>query len=253
MAAHAVNTALVTGGGSGVGAAIAVALAEAGFSVIITGRRQSALDSVAETHPGIQTAVTDITDEAAVKALFADLKHNGRAPDLVVANAGAAESAPIARTDMKLWNDTLAVNLTGVFLTFREALAVMDKKSPGRLIAIASTAGLKGFGYVSAYCAAKHGTVGLVRSVAQELARSQITVNAVCPGYTQTPMLDRTLENIMARTGLSEDEARASLLADNPQKRFVQPSEIADAVLWLAGEGAASVNGQAIAISGGEI
>jgi len=170
---------------------------------------------------------------------------------IVVANAGAAESAPFARTTPELFRATLDVNLTGVFNTFQAGMASMAPG--GRLIAIASTAALKGYAYVTAYCAAKHGVVGLVRALALELAPTGTTVNAICPGYTETPMLERTLANIVARTGRSRAEAEAMLKAGNPQKRFIQPSEIAATVMWLCSEAAASVTGQAISISGGEV
>ena len=147
----------------------------------------------------------------------------------------------------------LNVNLTGVFLTFRAALNAMNRKSPGRLIAISSTAGLKGYPYVAAYCAAKHGVVGLVRAMALEVAKTQTTVNAICPGFTETPMLGRSIEKIISSTGMSVEDARKALVGNNPQGRFIQPEEIAANVLWLCQPAAASINGQALAVSGGEI
>lgn len=245
--------ALVTGGGSGVGAAIAQALANANIPVVISGRRKDQLDAMAASHPLISAVQADVTDEASVEQMFAAMAADGGAPDIVIANAGMAESAPAARTSMQLWHDTINVNLTGVFLTFRAALNAMDKTAPGRLIAIASTAGLKGYPYVSAYCASKHGVVGLVRAMALETAKSAVTVNAICPGFTETPMLARSIEKITSTTAMSEDEARKTLAANNPQGRFIQPEEIAANVLWLCQSQAASVNGQALALSGGEI
>ena len=245
--------ALVTGGGSGVGAAIALALAQSNIPVIITGRSAAPLQDVASKHAGITAVQADVTQEASVAELFAAACADGIAPDIVIANAGMAESAPAARTSTQLWADTLNVNLTGVFFTFRAALNAMEKKQPGRLIAIASTAGLKGYPYVSAYCAAKHGVVGLVRAMAFDVAKSAITVNAICPGFTETPMLERSVEKIMAATGMDKHDARQSLADNNPQGRFIQPEEIAANVLWLCSAQAASVNGQALAISGGEI
>jgi 3-hydroxybutyrate dehydrogenase len=245
--------ALVTGGGSGVGAAIALALAQADIPVIITGRRLEALQETAAAHALISPCAADVTDEKSLEQLFAAASADGTVPDIVVANAGMAESAPLNRTSSQLWHDTLNVNLTGVFLTFRTAMAVMNRKAPGRLIAISSTAGLKGYPYVSAYCAAKHGVVGLVRALALEVARSPVTANAICPGFTETPMLERSIDNIVATTGMSKEDARKTLANTSPQGRFIQPEEIASAVLWLCQEQAASVNGQAIALSGGEI
>jgi 3-hydroxybutyrate dehydrogenase len=237
---------LVTGGGSGLGADIARRFAEAGADVVIAGRRIEALQAVAKSAPRIRVVTADVTSEESVKAMFA-----AAGPcDIVIANAGAAESAPFGRTSFSQWNDIIAVNLTGTFLTLREGLNQLP--GWGRLIAIASIAGLKGYPYVAPYAAAKHGVVGLVRSLALEVARKPITVNALCPGYLNTEMTDRTIENIVKKTGRTVDEARAALTALSPQGRLIEPSEVTAAALWLCGEGSESVNGQAIAISGGE-
>ena len=240
--------ALVTGGGSGVGAVIARALAEAGAQVIICGRRQAPLEAVAREHEAISALTCDITDEAQVCALF---KQAGPL-DIVVANAGASESAPFARTSLESFKDMVTVNLTGTFLTLREGVKAMEGRN-GRLIAIASSAVLKGYAYVAPYAAAKHGVVGLVKSIALEYARKNITANAVCPGFLDTEMTQRTIANIVEKTGRSSQEARASLEASNPMQRLVPPEEVARAVLWLCSEGASMVTGQAISISGGEV
>ncbi|OYX41039.1 MAG: 3-hydroxyacyl-CoA dehydrogenase [Rhodobacterales bacterium 32-67-9] len=236
---------LITGGGSGVGADLALGFAAEGADVVIAGRRQGALDAVVARAPGLRAVVADVTDEASVAALFSAA---GRC-DVVIANAGAADSMPFARMTLDHWTAMIAANLTGTFLTFREGLRQMTPG--GRLIAIASVAGLKGYPYVAGYAAAKHGVIGLVRSVAEEVARKEITANAICPGYLETEMTDRTLANIATTTGLPEREARAALAAKSPQNRLFQPAEVTAAALWLCSDGARGVNGQAITIAGG--
>ena len=236
---------LITGGGSGVGADLARGFAEAGAEVVIAGRRKEALDAVAARH-AVRPVVADVTSEASVAAMFA-----AAGPcDIVIANAGSGESAPFARMSLDQWNQMISVNLTGTFLTLRDGLRQMP--GWGRLIAVASTAGLKGAPYIAGYVAAKHGVVGLTRAVALEVARRQVTVNAICPGYIDTEMTDRTVANISAKTGMAEAQARATLAATNPQGRLIAPAEVTAAALWLCGPGSEGVNGQAIAISGGE-
>ncbi len=242
------KTALVTGGGSGVGAAIALAYANAGAKVWISGRSKERLNSVADQHKAISSVVADVTDEASVQAMYEECGPC----DIIVANAGAADSAPFVKTELEDWNGLIAVNLTGVFLTFRDGLRQMPKGG-GRLIAISSIVGLKGYAYVAPYAATKHGVIGIVRALAKEVAKAGITVNAICPGYLDTPMTDRTIENIMSKTGMSQKNALDALTTHNPQGQLISPDEVAGTALWLCGENARSVNGQAIALSGGEV
>ena len=240
---------LVTGGGTGLGADLARGFAAAGSDVVVCGRRPQPLDVLAAEVDGVRALVADVTDEASVDALFA-----AAGPvDVIVANAGVAASAPLARTELDLWNEMIAVNLTGAFLTLRAGVRQLRGRDWGRLIVVASITGLQGFPYVSAYTAAKHGAVGLTRAVAQEVAGAGITANALCPGYLDTEMTERTVANIMATTGRSHDDAMKTLTRANPQRRLVQPAEVTAAALWLCGPGSDAINGQAIAIAGGEL
>ena len=238
---------VITGGGSGIGAALALAFAEAGAQVRIGGRRLEALQRSAERHTNIEARVCDVTQPAQVEALFEGLEK----VDIVIANAGAASTAPVKRLALADWQQMLDLNLTGVFLTLQAGLARTQKGS--RLMAVASTAGLKGYPYVAAYCAAKHGVVGFIKALALETAAQGITVNALCPGFTETPLLEQSVSTITEKTGLSEADARASLSAHNPQGQLIQPEDVVSAALWLASPGASAITGQAIAIAGGEL
>ena len=248
--------AVVTGGGSGIGAATAAALVRAGARVTLMGRDAAKLEAQREalSDAGEVSAVSvDVTQEAAVTAAFAEAITRLGAVEVLVNNAGQAQAAPFARTDMALWQRMLDVNLTGVFLCTRAVLPAMLERSTGRIVNVASTAGQTGYAYVAAYCAAKHGVIGLTRSLAREVATHGITVNAVCPGYTETELLRASLDQITATTSRSEQQAREALLRQNPQRRFIAPEEVANSVLWLCGAGSDAITGQSISVSGGEI
>jgi NAD(P)-dependent dehydrogenase (short-subunit alcohol dehydrogenase family) len=246
--------ALVTGAARGIGAAIARTLAAEGAHLTLLGRNRDALAALARELPGEHGfAVADVADEAQVRTAFEQARAERGPIAILVNNAGQAESAPFARTSLEVWQRMLAVNLTGTFLCTQAALPDMLAAGNGRIVNIASTAAQKGYAYVSAYVAAKHGVLGLTRSLALEVARKGITVNAVCPGYTETDILRESIANVVAKTGRSEEQARAEFAAGNPQQRIVQPQEVADAVRWLCGDDARSITGQAISVSGGEV
>jgi NAD(P)-dependent dehydrogenase (short-subunit alcohol dehydrogenase family) len=241
--------ALVTGGGRGIGAAIARVLSEAGADVTVLGRTRAALEAVVREGAASRFAVGDVTDGNSLAAALAD------APpvDILVNNAGAAESAPFRRLDRAQWDRMIAVNLTSVFATTQAVLAGMVARGWGRVVNIASTAGLRGYPYVSAYVAAKHGVVGLTRALALETAKSGVTVNAVCPGYTETDLLDEAVRKVVDATGRSAADVRAEFARGNPQGRMVLPREVAQAVLFLCGPASGAMTGQAIAVAGGEV
>jgi NAD(P)-dependent dehydrogenase (short-subunit alcohol dehydrogenase family) len=245
---------VVTGAARGIGAAIAQMLATEGARLTLLGRRRDALQALAAQLPGAGhgVAVADVADPAQVDAAFAEAKARGPV-SVLVNNAGQAETAPFAKMSFELWQRMLSVNLSGTFLCTRAALPGMLETRWGRIVNIASTAGLKGYAYVSAYAAAKHGVIGLTRSLALEIAKKGVTVNAVCPGYTETDILLDGIANVVAKTGMSAAEARAQFTAGNPQGRTVQPREVADAVRWLCGDAAASITGQSVSVSGGEV
>ncbi|MEM6304570.1 MAG: SDR family oxidoreductase [Pseudomonadota bacterium] len=235
---------LVTGGGSGIGRSIARHFAAEGEEVTITGRRGQALEET-KGDSDILCQTLDVTDEAAVAALFAEPF------DVVVANAGAGAAGKVKDLSLADWNAVLAVNLTGVFLTFRAALQGMGRG--GRLIAVASTAGLQGGSTIAAYSASKHGVLGLVRSTAIEVAKAGITCNAVCPGFVDTDMAQQAVSDVERKFGVPRDQAEAMVVGRNPMKRMIDVEEVTAAVAFLASRGASSVNGHALSVSGGEI
>ena len=254
MRSHEGRHALVTGGGSGIGAAIVLALVGQGVRVTVLGRRSDVLHELVQQNPELLHAVcADVADAEQVVAAFAEAVARFGPVHILVNNAGQASSAPFLKTDAAMWQQILSVNLTGTFHCTQAALPHMLQMGWGRIVNVASTAGLAGYAYVAAYCAAKHGVIGLTKSLALEVARKGITVNAVCPGYTETDILRESIANVVSKTGRSEADARAEFAKGNPQGRIVQPAEVADTVLWLCGEGASSITGQSISVSGGEV
>jgi NAD(P)-dependent dehydrogenase (short-subunit alcohol dehydrogenase family) len=248
--------AVVTGAGRGIGAAIAAALAAQGARLTLLGRTRAALAETAAqlaAQGATHIATCDVADEQQVAQAIEGARRDLGPIDILVNNAGQAASAPFLKTDTALWQSMLAVNLTGTFLCTRACLPDMIARGHGRIVNIASVAGLTGHPYISAYCASKHGVIGLTRALASELAPKDITVNAVCPGYTDTDMVRAAVANIRAKTGRSEAEAIAAVTERNPQRRLVSPAEIAATVLWLVLPGAESVTGQSITLAGGEI
>ena len=248
--------AVVTGGSRGIGLAIAQRLAALGASVSLLGRDRDRLEAARGQLPAGTDSATracDVADARSVEEAFASLVRDGRSAAILVNNAGVAESAKLAATDDALWQRMIATNLTGTFLCTRAALPMLLATPAGRVVNVASTAGLVGYPYVAADCAAKHGVVGLTRALALELARTSVTVNAVCPDYTDTGLVDEAIGNIVRSTGRSAAEARAAIVGRNPQARLVTPDEVASAVAWLCLPESQSVTGQAIAVAGGEV
>lgn len=249
--------AAVTGAGSGIGAASATALARAGARLTLLGRRRERLDAqaraISEQGGSAAAQVLDVTDAAAVPAAFEAAAKRFGPVDILVNNAGDAESAPFGKTSLELFERMLHVNLTGAFICTQAVLPAMLRAKRGRIVNIASTAGVKGYPYVVAYCAAKHGLVGLTRSLALEAARTGVTVNAVCPGYTETELVDQAVARIADKTGRSPEAARAELAATNPMGRLMTPEEVAATVLYLCLASSSAITGQAIVVAGGEV
>lgn len=243
------KTAFVTGGGTGIGAAIALGLAEQGAEVTITGRREAPLENVEAQSPRIRSALMDVKDENSIVQAIAD----AGPVDIMIANAGVAETQPLKKTTLDWWNHVLATNLTGVMLCLRETVPGMAERGWGRAIAVSSVAGLHGFKYGGAYAASKHGVLGLVKSVSDEVMTKGVTVNAICPGYVETPIVDRGAANITSKTGLSDEDARQELAKLNPFGRLITVDEVAAAALWLCGPGSGAVTGVAIPINGGQV
>jgi NAD(P)-dependent dehydrogenase (short-subunit alcohol dehydrogenase family) len=244
---------LITGGGTGIGAAIARALGREGAKLTLVGRRRERLEEVGAEPFDALVAPADVTKRDEVESAFA-LAREAQGPiTILVNNAGAAESAAFAKVSEEAWRRTMAVNLDALLHCCQAALPDLLEAESGRIVTIASTAGLKGYAYSAPYVAAKHGAVGLTRALAAELAKTKVTVNAVCPGFTETEMVAGAIETIRGKTGRSEADARAELARFNPQGRLVHPEEVAEAVLWLCLPESRSINGQAIAVAGGEV
>lgn len=241
--------ALVTGGGTGIGLAIAKDLASRGAKVTITGRRLEVLGTVAE--PGMTPMVMDVQDEAAQQDVIASAVAARGPIQICIANAGIAEGRTVAKTSAKFWRNTMATNLEGAFITIRESLVSMKGTDWGRVIGVSSIAGLRGLPGAAAYSASKHGLIGLIRSLAAEMSSAPITFNALCPGYTDTPIVDRSQEFIAAKTGISPEQALKSMLTANPHGRLVTVEEVAAAARWLTAPDSGSINGQTIEIAGG--
>jgi 3-hydroxybutyrate dehydrogenase len=249
--------AVVTGGGRGIGAAVAARLAAAGVRVVCAARSADQVEAVAGTLRGAGAeawgVTCDVTDEEAVARLVAEATERLGAVDILVNNAGAASSSPLHRTSLEEWNRLLAVNATSAFLCTRAVAPGMVERGWGRIVNVASVAGLHGARYIAAYTAAKHAMVGLTRAAAAEVAGRGVTVNAVCPGYVDTPMTEETIARIVERTGRSPEEARTALVESSPLGRLISPDEVADAVTYLCGAGAAGVNGHALVLDGGAL
>jgi NAD(P)-dependent dehydrogenase (short-subunit alcohol dehydrogenase family) len=249
--------AIVTGGGRGIGVAVAAELGRLGADLTLMGRTRDVLQAAAarledELGRTVRGEVMDVTDPEQVERAFSGAAATLGSPSILVNNAGAARSAPFARTDAELWQEMIELNLTSTYLCTQQALPGMLAAGYGRIVNMASIAGLIGYAYVTAYCAAKHGVVGLTRALAREVARTGVTVNAVCPGYTETEMVARAIATIKEKTGRTEEQARAELASHNPQGRLVEPAEVAQAVGWLCLPSSSAITGQAIAVAGGE-
>ncbi|MEE9388977.1 MAG: SDR family oxidoreductase [Paracoccaceae bacterium] len=245
--------ALVSGGGTGIGLAIAQALANAGAKVTITGRRMDVLKAASEGTNGLYPASMDVTDEASVcDAVTSAVAARGPV-DICIANAGIAEGRGIGKTDLEFWRRIMTTNLDGAFLTIRECLKTMHELPWGRVIAVSSISGLRGSKGTAAYTASKHGVMGLIRAMSVDYMGKGITCNALCPGYVDTPIIEQNVTTIAARTGMSNADARALMVDQNPHGRLVTPAEVAAAALWLCAPGSNSINGQAIEIAGGQV
>jgi NAD(P)-dependent dehydrogenase (short-subunit alcohol dehydrogenase family) len=258
--------AVITGGGRGIGRAVAAELAALGASVVLLGRSAEALaeaaaelsaewagDRTTAQAPRVSSVVASVADAAAVRDAFADIRRRHGDVDILVNNAGVAPAARVTELTEADWEEAFAVNVTGAWRCMKEVLPAMMAKGQGRIVNVASSAGLRGYAGVAAYVASKHALVGLTRAAALEVASRGVTVNAVCPGYTDTDMAQAAIDNLVRERGLSIEEARARLVRGLPIGRLIRPEEVATVVGWLCGADADSVTGQAIAVAGGEV
>jgi 3-hydroxybutyrate dehydrogenase len=248
--------AVVTGASRGIGAVIAAALIAEGVRVSVMGRDEGTLRRVAQELGGEVRALaitTDVTDSQSVQKAFTQARDAFGPVQLLINNAGQAASAKFTDTDEALWNQLIAVNLHGTYYCCRQAVPDMLRAGFGRIVNVASIAGLRGAAYISAYVSSKHAVIGLTRALALEYATRNITVNAVCPGYVDTGIVKRAVADIVGKTGRTEAEALAALVASNPQRRLIEPREVADTVMWLCRPGSESVTGQSIVLAGGEV
>lgn len=255
---HAGRHAVVTGGGRGMGTAIAEVLARQGAAVTVMGRTRETLEhtaaAIAAAHGGaVGVEVVDLAEPDQIERAFAAAVERLGPVSLLVNNAGIAIPAPFHRTDLALWNKIFAIDATAPFLCSRQVLKGMIDAGFGRIVTISSTAGLTGFPYVSAYCAAKHAAIGMTRALAMEVAKTGVTVNCVCPGYTDTDIVGHALDNIAAKTGRTREQALADIVSHNPQGRLIEPREVAETVAWLCQPVSASITGQSILVAGGEL
>ena len=251
--------AIVTGGGGGIGRTISTELAFLGANLTLIGRNREALLALAQElsdgySVGVEAATCDVSDERAVKEVFAHAEHRFGVAYVLVNNAGCGEACQLRETSRELWDRTMAVNLTGTFLCSREVLPAMATKGEGRIVNISSTAGLKGYRDLSAYCASKHGIIGLTRALAMEVAAAGVTVNSVCPAYVaETGMGEHAIENVMKKVGTDRAGAIKALVRGIPRGKLITPAEVANAVVWLCSPDASSVTGQSIIVAGGEV
>jgi 3-hydroxybutyrate dehydrogenase len=257
MTGLAGRTALVTGAGRGIGRAIALDLAKAGANLALAARTRAEIDAVAReaAAAGVKAValVCDVADPDSVRALFKDARATLGDPDILVNGAGVAPSAPLVKTTDEQWRQALEVNLSGAFYCLREALPAMTARGWGRVVNVASIAGKTGTPYIAAYAASKHGLLGLTKVAALEVAARGVTVNAVCPGYVDTPMTDASIRRIVEKTGVAAAEVRRRLEESSPQKRLYTAAEVASLVLFLCGDVASGINGQALSVDGGTV